>query len=645
MSIPEDRLEREANPTPGEKAGFVPQHRVMGTRKFETTEGKNGHMSVRSNDGEHETMGATTDEETADTLVGIGKRKRSLLQAILTRITGNWSVSVTNQVTTPDVSDRADRELGSVTAKGLGAATDDEAEGNGSLIAVTKKNRTLLGQILTKLGAVVISAGSAIIGKVGIDQTTDGSTNRVVAKISQANGENVVKLAAGDQVAGKVGIDQANGQNVVVLGAKIPAGDQVIGKVGIDATVNTVKVAEAGAAITGAIIPAGGSGLLGWLSAIWTRLAGVTLAVSDVIIGRVKLTDGATVAAVDAATGGVKTVAQGTTAVDVKSSNTAGQPLISRAMDFAGKTAGLTWDIPHVAKLKVGANFDAPATFATEFSATQYGNIAVLDGTPYALSNAVNSNYVQHLFSFDVLAYLKIKGDIPAWWDVTKLKANFKQAIIDLYAWGVGSNAGVSTNGVKVRVWNGTTASWNEWSSHAGSTPTRLPATAIPNANFIDPNGFIHLNVHPSYPSDGVIPSTIYTDYPRIEVQLYTELQQTNSDRAFDETKKALRAVTEITGDFRAIASGVSGLKTVTTTAAELFAGASARLAKRTRMVVYCPLTAAEPILWGFTAAACNMTILPGNGKTFVFNPGVAVPIYSKSATASVPNVETWEEA
>lgn len=41
-----------------------------------------------------------------------------------------------------------------------------------------------LAAILTKLGAVVLSAGSAIIGKVGIDQTTPGTTNGVVVNSS-----------------------------------------------------------------------------------------------------------------------------------------------------------------------------------------------------------------------------------------------------------------------------------------------------------------------------------------------------------------------------------------------------------------------------------------------------------------------------
>lgn len=244
----------------------------------------------------------------------------------------------------------------------LGTPADAEATaGNGSVIGLIKALRA-------KLGGVILAAGNAIVGRVGIDQTTDGTTNRVVSKISQAAGENVVKDA------------------------------------------------DIGTGITGAVMPAGGGGLLGWLSAIWTRLAGVVVAAGDAVIGRVKVTDGVNVAGVDAATGALKTIPQGTTPV-------------------------------------------------------------------------------------------------------------------------------------------------------------------------------------------------------------------------------------QLTGSYASIKNGITGLKTITTTAAELFAGASARLAGRVKMVVHNPLTSAEPILFGYLSTACNRSILPGNAHTFNFNAATAVPIYFKTASASVANVETEEVA
>ncbi len=66
------------------------------------------------------------------------------------------------------------------------------------------------------MDALVLGAGSAIIGKVGIDQTTPGTTNGV-----QVN----AALPAGDNNIGNVDIASA-----------LPAGTNVIGKTGHDVT-------------------------------------------------------------------------------------------------------------------------------------------------------------------------------------------------------------------------------------------------------------------------------------------------------------------------------------------------------------------------------------------------------------------------
>lgn len=97
-------------------------------------------------------------------------------------------------------------------------------------------------------GAVVdigtaLPAGSNLIGKVGIDQITDGTTNRVVAKISQTSGENVVKLAAGTASIGKVEVD-----------VKLPAGDNTIGGVTLAGATEGSNV-DAEAVKTSGVLP------------------------------------------------------------------------------------------------------------------------------------------------------------------------------------------------------------------------------------------------------------------------------------------------------------------------------------------------------------------------------------------------------
>lgn len=108
---------------------------------------------------------------------------------------------------------------------------------------------TALASIFARLLGVVLAAGNAIIGKVGIDQTTPGTTNAVQV---------IGTLPAGTAIIGKIGIDQTtpgttNGVQVVVA---LPAGAAVIGKVSIDqttpGTTNAVQL-TAGAAIVGKV--------------------------------------------------------------------------------------------------------------------------------------------------------------------------------------------------------------------------------------------------------------------------------------------------------------------------------------------------------------------------------------------------------
>ena len=84
--MPDDnRLLVETNPTPGRRAGFLAQHRVKGTLYNEPTEGQNGHQSVRSDDGQFATFGATTDAESTTgngTFIALLKRVRTLLTAV-----------------------------------------------------------------------------------------------------------------------------------------------------------------------------------------------------------------------------------------------------------------------------------------------------------------------------------------------------------------------------------------------------------------------------------------------------------------------------------------------------------------------------------------------------------------------------------
>jgi hypothetical protein len=132
----------------------------------------------------------------------------------------------------------------------LGATTDAAvaAGAAGSLLA---KLRSISRDLVAN---IVLAAGSAIIGKVGIDQTTPGTTN-AVALISGQNGVAAgagtssattqrVTVATDDGLHTKIGEVQASPTSNTILdrlkqlltGIVLAAGSAIIGKVGIDQT-------------------------------------------------------------------------------------------------------------------------------------------------------------------------------------------------------------------------------------------------------------------------------------------------------------------------------------------------------------------------------------------------------------------------
>lgn len=79
---------------------------------------------------------------------------------------------------------------------------------------------------------VAVAAGTNLIGKVGIDQTTPGTTNAV----SATNFPSTVSTGTGAQGASSPRVTVATDSATVAGSASIPAGSNLIGKTGIDQT-------------------------------------------------------------------------------------------------------------------------------------------------------------------------------------------------------------------------------------------------------------------------------------------------------------------------------------------------------------------------------------------------------------------------
>lgn len=240
--------------------------------------------------------------------------------------------------------------------------------------------------------------------------------------------------------------------------------------------------------------------------------------------------DGEIVGGIDPATGkmqALKVSSDGTLATNTTATatfNDKHEVLVvpTRLYDFAGKTAGQTWDVPHVAKNRWATLTEVPSgANASEFNAANYSQVASQDNTSEAYSLSTNGLYAQHLFSFDILTIAHRTPGIPSNWTVADLKANLKAFTVAWAGYGVGANTGAPANGAKIKGWRVSTLSWADVIITVADTAPKLYLAGISDfVNYIDDNGFLHLLAHTTYASDGTNPSTIYTDYIKVEMQL-----------------------------------------------------------------------------------------------------------------------------
>jgi hypothetical protein len=147
-------------------------------------------------------------------------------QVVSTSGGGGGDASAANQTTQITAANLTNTELGALTE--TAPASDTASSGlNGRLQRIAQR----LTSLITALGSPfqaggALGAGSAIIGKVGLDQTTPGTTNKV-----------------------SIGTD-----GTVAVNAALPAGTNLLGKVGIDqttpGTTNAVAIGTVAAATT-----------------------------------------------------------------------------------------------------------------------------------------------------------------------------------------------------------------------------------------------------------------------------------------------------------------------------------------------------------------------------------------------------------
>ena len=245
---------------------------------------------------------------------------------------------------------------------------------------------------VTQSGSWVISAGAAIIGKMGIDQSTNGTTNAVYVNnlpttypLDGTSGTGISQPTGGagslgwlsgiyTKLAGSIAVTQSGSNWAISSLPALPTGTNLIGKVGIDQTtpgttngvsitnsalpnlsttdsgnITTIATAQ-GAAVTGQTLPTG-YGVLGWLSYLASFIKQFTFTSANLntyIAGKIatptKLSDSGALQSSSANSGTIAASAYSTTSlvIDNTATGTNGSLLIdfSLSVTFASAFTG-----------------------------------------------------------------------------------------------------------------------------------------------------------------------------------------------------------------------------------------------------------------------------------------------------------------
>lgn len=201
---------------------------------------------------------------------------------IYSRQAGTWTVGLPSGASTSALQTTGNSSLSSIDTKTLAAGQATMAASSPVVIASNQSAVPVSGTVTANLAAgsnnigdvdvitlPALVAGSAIIGKVGIDQTTPGTTNKVSIGTDGTVAINTA-IPSGTNNIGDVdvlslpalpaGTNNIGDVDVLTLPALV-AGTALIGKVGIDqttpGTTNKVSIGTDGTVALNAAIPSG----------------------------------------------------------------------------------------------------------------------------------------------------------------------------------------------------------------------------------------------------------------------------------------------------------------------------------------------------------------------------------------------------
>lgn len=197
------------------------------------------------------------------------------------------------------------------------------------------------------------------------------------------------------------------------------------------------------------------------------------------------------------------------------------KPSIIRVANYENKVAGSLLENPHKSTVGTRASLEHPSSYTAESSSDGYNLLSNLDGKVNIQTTNILNQGAQRIFEYNIIEEIERKvGRIPrssvadkvAW-----LKANI--AKITCNWWGYGSSP--SGNKASFTVFLANSNMWWTATDSFHTNPTVTKLTRIPGSisDLINSEGYVYCIAYAD-PSDGVTPSTIYTDYVELVIEL-----------------------------------------------------------------------------------------------------------------------------
>lgn len=221
----------------------------------------------------------------------------------------------------------------------------------------------------------------------------------------------------------------------------------------------------------------------------------------------------------------------------------------TKQVTFSGKTVGVTYDVPHIAKSVVNNALATPDEIkglgAGEVSQLDYNNISSENlVTRNSVTSSVGKMQIMY-FLIDVLSdFQKTKG-VKSDVSIGKLRNIIKKITLSYKGYGVGDNSGTRQWGLTLKAYNKVTSTWDVIGSNISSEPTYI-LSQLSSSNYIDDTGFIYVAVTPTYTASATNPSGNYTDFVKFDFIYEGEVLNT------DDTPR----ISEIALETKSVANG-----------------------------------------------------------------------------------------